>query len=328
MNDLHLAHGYLLLLLVPAVMIVAWYRFRYYKKIAFTYPLTRVITKTHKVVPLHELIFFMLRLCTLLILSFLITKPQLVDNSTNVHVNGIDIMLVLDVSGSMQNFDDPQDLQPRIEIAKNEALRFVEKRDSDQIGIVLFGREAVSRCPLTLDKKIINDIINGVFIGMVPESGTVLAKGMIIAASRLKTSQAKSKIMILLTDGEPSPHDCSVDQAIQIARQLGIRVYTIGVGGTQGGFINHPHFGLVQQDSSLNRDLLQKIAQKTGGRYFEAKKQHELRLIYDQIDQLEKTDYESTVFRSYYDIFVPFVWLLIVILCIELISSTFIWFAL
>jgi Ca-activated chloride channel homolog len=163
---------------------------------------------------------------------------------------------------------------------------------------------------------------------MVPENGTVLAKGMIIAASRLKTSQAKSKIMILLTDGEPSPHDSPIDQAIQIARQLGIRVYTIGVGGFQGGYINDPHFGLVQQDSSLNRELLQKIAQKTGGRYFEAKKQHELRLIYDQIDQLEKTDYESTVFRSYYDIFIPFVWLLIVILCIELISSTFIWFAL
>jgi len=328
MNDLHFAYGYILLILIPIGALLVWYRLRYYKKISFTYPLTRTIAKTHKAHMFHEKFFFLLRLVTLLILSLLIAKPQLVDNSTKVHVDGVDIVLVLDVSGSMLYFDDPQDPQSRIEIAKNEALRFVEKRESDPMGIVLFGKEAVSRCPLTLDKRIIKDIINGVFIGMVPENGTVLAKGLIIAASRLKNSKAKSKIMILLTDGEPSQEDCPADQAIQIARQLGIRVYTIGVGGFHGGFLNHPQLGLIPGGSNLNRELLQKIAQKTGGRYFEAKKQFELRSIYDQIDQLEKTEYESTIFSSYHDIFIPFIWLLISILFIELVCSTFIWFAL
>lgn len=325
---IHFAQGHLLIILLPLICGLVWYRWYHYKKTAFAYPVTQLLAKVSKSVTLHQYAFFLLRLMSLLGLSLLIAKPQLIDKSSQVHVEGIDIMLVLDVSGSMLFFDDPRNPQARIDIAKNEALRFVDKRESDPMGLVLFGKEAVSRCPLTLDKRIIKDILNAVRIGVIPQDGTVLAKGMIIGASRLKNSQAKSKVMIVLTDGEPSQEDSSIDQAIAIALQLGIKIYTIGVGDDQGGFFNHPQYGLIPCGSNLNGELLKKIAYKTGGRYFEAKKQHDLRSIYDQIDQLEKTEYDTTIFSSYYDIFVPFVWLIIMMVLLELILSTFVWFTL
>jgi Ca-activated chloride channel family protein len=325
---IHLANSYLLLFLLPLCALIAWYRWYFYKKPSLIFPVTHVIAKKIKSSYKHETVLFLLRLATLLVLSLLISKPQLVDTTTKMHVNGVDIMLVLDVSRSMLLFDDLHNPKSRIDTAKNEALRFIDKRESDLIGLVLFGQEAVSRCPLTLDKGVLRDIINGTQIGIVPDEGTMLAKGMIVAASRLKHSQAKSKIMILLTDGEPSENDTPAQQSIEIARQLGIKVYCIGIGNIEGGYFKHPQVGLIPYGSNLNRSLLQQIAYSTGGRYFEAAKQEELRAIYDQIDKLEKTEYDTTIFTNRYDIFIPFVWLLIVMLLFEIVATSFIWFSL
>lgn len=307
---------------------VVWYRARFFKPASYLYPLAPFLYR-HATMPVASAVLYLLRFLTLLLLAVLIARPQLVDVQSTIHGDGVDIVLVLDVSGSMQCVDDPQQgpLVTRLEVAKKEALRFVDKRSSDSLGLVLFGREAVSRVPLTLDKKMLKDVIANVHLGVVPDEGTVLAKSIVVAASRLKNATSKSKVMILLTDGQPSPEDSSYESAIAIARELGIKIYTIGVGGDVGYF-QHPQFGLVPVGSSLNRELLQFIARETGGRFFEARQQEELRAIYDQIDRLEKTDREETIFSNYYDIFIPFVWLAIGLMFAELILSTLVWFIL
>jgi Ca-activated chloride channel family protein len=239
---IHFAYG--IWTFVSALVVViaaALYRLIWYRSTSYTYSLTSFLSrKNFASYHPYKKILFALHVMCLLLLAFLLAKPQLADTSSKVHGEGIDIIVVLDVSGSMLFFDDPRNPKARIDIAKEEALRFVDKRTSDPIGLVIFGREAVSRCPLTLDKHILKDIISHLQIGVIREDGTVLAKGMMVAASRLKNSKSKSKIMILLTDGEPSPEDSSPDQAIDMAEKMGIKVYTIGIGDTNGGYFAHP----------------------------------------------------------------------------------------
>jgi Ca-activated chloride channel family protein len=319
------AYPYTFFFTIPVLVTLLVYRAKFFKPASYTYPLARLF-KTKPLLPAHY-ILHTLRFLSLVILAFLIGKPQLADTASKIQVEGVDIILALDVSGSMQCIDDIKSgySPTRLEIAKQEALRFVDKRESDPIGLVLFGRDAVSRVPLTLDKKILKDVLSTTHLGIISEDGTVLAKSILVAASRLKSAKAKSKIIILLTDGQPSPEDSSCQQALEVAKKLGIKIYTIGIGGDVGYF-NHPHFGLVPVGSSLHRELLQAIAHETGGRFFEASKQDELRAIYDQIDRLEKTEYDETIFSNYYDIFIPFVWLVIGFVSLEFILSSFVWF--
>ena len=316
-------YPYTLCITIPILILCILYRKKWLVPATYVYPLASMLKQQSRF-PIHALRNG-LRLLSLVVLAFLIAKPQLVDTSSKVDVEGVDIMLVLDVSGSMQCIDDPRQSQlTRLDIAKQEALRFVDKRESDPIGLVLFGREAVSRVPLTLDKKIIKEVLTDIALGVIPDDGTVLAKSIIVAASRLKSAKAESKIIILLTDGQPSPEDSSYEQAVEIAKKLGIKIYTIGIGG-EVGYLQHPHFGFVPVGSSLNKELLNYISSATGGLFFEARRPNELRAIYDQIDRLEKTKYEETVFSSYYDIFIPFVWLVIGCITFELILTTCTW---
>jgi Ca-activated chloride channel family protein len=259
------------------------------------------------------------------LLAFLIAKPQLVDNRSNIIVDGIDIMLVLDVSGSMQFQDYADDQRSRLQVAKDEALRFVNKRTNDAIGLVIFGKDALSRVPLTLDKKIINTLISTLEIGIIDPDGTVLSTAIVTAANRLKNSQAKSKVMILLTDGAPSENDTDPNLAIELAQKMGIKIYTVGIGSDEEQFIMHPLYGLIPKPK-INKTLLTKIAQETGGKFFLARNSKDMRAIYDTIDSLEKTTHETSLFNKYYDIFIPFVWTIIILLLAELLLSTTIWF--
>ena len=157
------------------------------------------VLKTH---PAY-IVFFVMRLVTLLALSLLISRPQWVDSQTHTEVEGIDIVLVLDVSGSMDAADAPDDKRSRFAIAKAEALRFIEQRMNDAFGLVIFANVAMSLCPLTMDRLLIRERIEELSLGFIDENGTKLATGIVTAANRLRRSTAKSKIMILLTDGEP-----------------------------------------------------------------------------------------------------------------------------
>jgi Ca-activated chloride channel family protein len=327
-GPIYFALWYLLLITIPLFIGCVWYRVRYYQSVSYTYPLTSWLQKVlFAKKDLSKKILFLLRAVSLAMLAILIGKPQLVDRTSKIDGQGVDIIMVLDVSGSMRLFDDINNRQSRLESAKKEALRFVEKRPDDPIGVVLFGAAAVSRVPLTLDKKILKEVIADLYVGIIPDEGTVLAKGMLVGAARLKNSKSKNKIMILLTDGEPSPDDQPIGNALAVVKKLGIKVYTIGVGSSVA-YLDHPQVGIVPVDSRLNTELLSVIAQETGGRFFEARNPDDLRAIYDQIDRLEKTKYETTIFSNYYDIFIPFVWIIVLLLLLELILTSTIWFVL
>lgn len=311
--------------LIPSLLLLLFLKWRI-PKAFYEYPLVSLLAKFKKTqAPTHKKFLTLIRLLVFVLLAFLIAKPQLVDNRSNIIIDGIDIMLVLDVSGSMQFQDYTDDQRSRIQVAKDEALRFVNKRANDAIGLVIFGKDALSRVPLTLDKKIINNLINTLEIGIIDPDGTVLATGIITAANRLKNSKAKSKIMIVLTDGAPSENDTDPSLAIELAQKMGIKIYTVGIGSDEEQFLMHPLYGLIPKPK-INKALLTKIAQETGGKFFLARNSKDMRTIYDTIDSLEKTTHETSLFNKYYDIFIPFVWGIILLLLTELLLSTTIWF--
>ena len=150
---------------------------------------------------------------------------------------------------------------------------------------------------------------------------------MAVAVSRLKNSKAKSRIIVLLTDGQPSPNTDIVDpiHAIDLAKQLGIKIYTVGIGSEQESYIDHPGFGIIPQRTPLNVELLERIARDTGGQFFRAKNPKDMRAIYDKIDQLEKTEIETNLFHNYYEAFLHFIWLLFLLVALEYALRLFVW---
>lgn len=261
----------------------------------------------------------------LLLLALFIAKPQLVDERSLVPVQGIDIVLVIDASGSMQFIDDQDDERSRFTVAKDEAIRFVQKRDNDAIGLVIFGNDAVTRSPITQDKKTVERIIRELELGFIDPDGTVLATGMMTALNRLKYSDAKSKIMIVLTDGEPSPHDQNPEVPLEIAKKLGIKIYTIGIGADTPRRIMHPLYGIVVIPT-VNKELLERIAHDTGGKFFQAKNPKDMRAIYETIDTLEKNEHTMPIFSRFYELFVCYGYWMLVIVWVMLLLSTFVWF--
>lgn len=302
---------------------------RYYAKTPFyKYPLARNLAQAgYSKAPTHKRVFAALKIITLMILAFLIAKPQLVDNRSSISINGIDIMIVLDASASMQFQDYDDDQRSRFQVAKDEAMRFVDKRTDDALGLVLFGKDALSRIPLTMDKKLINTIIAGLELGFIDPDGTVLSTAIISAANRLKNSHAKSKVMIVLTDGAPSENDTDPALAIELAQKLGIKIYTIGIGSDEDQYVMHPFMGLIPKPK-INRPLLVKIAQDTGGKFFLARNSKDMRAVYDTIDSLERTSRQTSLYNKYYDIFIPGVALIIFLMLLELLLSATIWFGL
>jgi Ca-activated chloride channel family protein len=305
-------------------------RYIWYKPTIFLYPLTSFLKKKNLQASfLPTRFFFLIRTTSLILMAILIGKPQFVDLKSKITVEGIDIVLALDVSGSMNCFDDQNDRRSRLEVAKAEALNFIEKRQNDAIGLVIFGRYAIARCPLTLDKNILNDIISKLEIGQPSQDmaqATMLSQGLVTSVRRLQASKSKSKIIVLLTDGEPSPGDLDPKDALQIAKEIGVKIYTIGIGGDEGGFNTDPVFGAYRVRAPLNKELLKKIAKETGGQFFEAKKPKDLKTIYETIDKLEKKSYETEIYNKYHDYFMPILWWIISLTCIELFMATWIWF--
>lgn len=321
------AHIDWLYVLVPLVIGIAIIRFSYMRMTLYQFPLTSYLASkiTYRVTPMYILHF--LRMATLTCLLILISQPQLVDQRSNVTVEGVDIMMVLDISGSMACFDDMQDRRTRLQIAKQEGMRFVEKRHNDSIGLVVFGSYPVMRCPLTPDKKMLVNLIDSLQMNERDSihEGTVISQAVMTAAQHLHGSKSATKIIILLTDGEPSENDFSPDQAIEIAQAFGIKVYTIGIGNNGLSMQTHPLFGVVQYQNHFDTKLLESLADKTGGTFFDVKKSQDLVKIYDMIDRLEKTTYQDTVINSYQDYFMPFAWLALFLLLIELFFSSFLW---
>lgn len=325
---LRFAYQHLLYVLIPLVIIATIVRMLWHKRIVYRHSLVSSFARLGlESGPLRKTILLILRGGALLILAFLIAKPQLVDPQSKVTLEGVDIVLVLDASGSMHFVDDKKDRRTRFDIAKTEAVRFVHKRTNDAIGLVIFGNDALSRCPITHDKLLLRQIIEELQLGIIDANGTKLAMAMATAINRLKHSKATSKIMILLTDGEPSPGDMNPDEVIAVAKRLGIKIYTIGIGSEKEEIIVDPLMGFVAK-GKVNTELLHHIASATGGQSFMAHNAQDMRDIYDTIDSLERTRIEAPIFTNYVDIFIPFIFIVMALICAELILSTWVWFGL
>lgn len=329
------AYPQLLYIFIPLWIALILYRLQFHRSPVYRYPLTSQLkaqpsTKKHQsklTTRYRKPILFLLRSSLLLGLIFLIARPQWVDRRSKVNVEGVDIIMALDVSGSMRLFDDIKDRRQRIDVAKQEAIRFIDKRTDDPIGIVIFAADAVSRCPLTLDKTILRSITRGLRLGVINPNGTSLATGLATAVNKLKGSKAKSKIIILLTDGQPTPQTelVTIDTALDLAKKLDIKIYTIGVGNKKGGYVQSA-FGFIEQvPDSIDEQLLRKIARETNGRYFRGNNPRELKEIYETINKLEKTEYETDLFSRYYEAFSSFIWVILLLVFTELLLSLFIW---
>ncbi len=245
----------------------------------------------------------------LLVLAFLIlglARPQSGARQEEIITEGIDIMLVLDVSTSML----AEDFKPnnRLEAAKLVAREFISGRRNDPIGLVVFAREAFSQCPLTLDYAVLQEILAKTEVAGEAWDGTAIGNGLATAVARLRDSPAKSKVIILLTDGENNAGEVDPVTAAQVAHTFDVRVYTIGAGtrGTAMYPFSHPLFGKQYKPIpvEIDEDLLTRIADITGGKYFRATNTEKLREIYQQIDELEKTQIEVKEYTKYTELFV------------------------
>ena len=319
----------------PALAIIALllcgiallYRWRYGHSIQFRYALSEQLAdaKQHSHHPFKKILMG-LQMIACGLIAIAIGKPQLVDTRSNIIVDGIDIMLALDASGSMDFQDYSEDRRSRFDVAKDEAIRFINKRPNDAIGLVLFGKAALCRCPLTMDKRIVRDLIEELQLGDIDPNATMLSTALISAVNRLKNSKAQSKVIILLTDGEPSPGDVDPEVALKIAQKFGIKIYTIGIGSDQNELIMHPFYGPVQKPK-VNASLLRKIARETGGTFFMAHNDRDMRSIYDTIDRLEQTKHESPLYSRYFDIYAVLVVAAIVLLLFKQLLSARVWFS-
>jgi len=248
---------------------------------------------------------FVLRLLAISCIILALARPQTRDDEELVNGEGVDIVLCVDVSGSML----AQDFTPnRIEAAKDVASNFVAGRPTDRIGIVIFSGEAFTLCPLTTDQAVLQTQISSIQSGLL-EDGTAIGSGLATGVDRLRASQSKSKVIILLTDGENNGGQIPPVTAKELAKATGVRVYTIGVG--TDGFAQIPMQTVggtvIMQREKVNIDekLLTQIANETGGKYFRAKDNESLKSIYSEIDKLEKSKIEVTALKRYTEKFFP-----------------------
>ena len=263
---------------------------------------------------------FIFRLLALSSLIIAMARPRKVDISSQTKsTKGIDIVMAIDVSGSML----AKDLKPnRMEALKKVAENFVEGRPNDRIGIVVYASEAYTKTPVTSDKAIIQEAIQSIKYDNVLQDGTGIGMGLTTAINRLKDSKAKSKVIILLTDGVNNAGFIEPETASQIAREYGIKVYTIGIGtngnamfpyayAPNGGFL----FRMMPVEIDVN--LLQTIARNTGGKYFRASSNSKLESIYKEINKLETTEIQELKFYDYDEKYRLFVWIAGILILIE-----------
>lgn len=319
LHHINFAYPWLLWLLLLLPLMIAWYVLRQKQQQSALKLSTLSIYKKQSTVQntfIH--LPFVIRLLTVTLLILAIARPQSKNDEERVEGEGIDIMLCMDVSGSML----AEDFTPnRMEAAKEVAVKFIEGRKTDRIGLVIFSGESFTQCPLTTDHGVLISQVYGVRSGVL-QDGTAIGSGLATGVERLKKSESKSKVVILLTDGENNGGLIDPATAMEIAKTFNVKVYTIGV-GTEG-FATMPQQsaggGITRTQEKVNIDekLLKEIARQTGGAYFRATDNESLQNIYSQIDQLEKTKIETSRFAKYAE---EFYWLAIaaaVLLLIEL----------
>ena len=305
-NNIEFANpGFLyLLIIVPLMGLWYWYKLR------TSHPTLQVSSsssfrgKVRSIKPYFYHLLFVLRILAVALLILALARPQSSLSRKDVSIEGIDIVMALDVSTSML----AQDLKPdRLEAAKAVASEFIKGRPNDRIGLVIFSGETFTQVPLTTDQSIIENMFKDIKSGMI-EDGTAIGDGLATSVNRLKESQAISKVVILITDGVNNRGSVDPLSAAEIAKLYGIRIYTIGVGsmGTAPYPVQTP-YGIQYRNMEVEIDdeLLQEVAEVTEGLYFRATSNRKLEEIYGQIDEMEKSKIDVTEFKKKKEEFLP-----------------------
>jgi len=307
-----------LLLIIP--LMIAWYLIKYPRsQPTLQVSATEAFAKRRRSWRLwliHSLFVFKLLAIALVILA--IARPQSSLRRQDITVQGIDIMIAFDISGSML----AEDFKPnRIEAARDLAIEFVQYRPNDRIGLVVFAGESYTQAPLTTDYHVLINVFRNLEFGLI-EDGTAIGDGLAIAVDRLRNSKAVSKVIILLTDGINNRGSVDPLTAAEMARLFGIRVYSVGVGSI--GMAPYPiqtPYGKRHQlvEVKIDEQLLREISHITDGKYFRATTNEKLRAIYQEIDQMEKTKIDVTEYKSRVDEFRPLALLALIFLLAEIV---------
>lgn len=301
---------FLLLLLIPLMIFWKWWNRNKTSEVTFTLPSLEALEDVRTIrstlvpfIPILRALAFTALVCAL-------ARPQLTLKEEIVNAEGIDIMMIMDLSSSMLARDFNPD---RLSVSKKVAKEFVDKRKYDRIGLVAFAGESFTQCPLTTDHRVVKDFLENLQCGLL-EDGTAIGMGLASAVNRLKESAAESKVVILLTDGVNNAGYIKPMTAAEIAEEFNVKVYSIGVGSmgqasspiqrrSDGRYI----FGMARVE--IDEELLTEISEMTGGRYYRATTVESLEAIYAQIDMLEKTEMEVNTFKRYSEEFRRFlVW--------------------
>lgn len=291
-----------LLLLIPIIGLYQWWRKKSNKKseATFTLPSLDAISEVKSIRASLIPVMPLLRALAFAAFVLALARPQQTLKEEQVTAEGIDIMLIMDLSSSML----AQDFQPdRLSVSKQVAGEFVDKREHDRIGLVVFAGESFTQCPLTTDHRVVKDFLHNLQCGLL-EDGTAIGMGLASAVNRLKESASESKVVILLTDGVNNAGYIKPMTAAEIAEEFDVKVYCVGVGSMgqarspvrkrrDGGYV----FGMARVE--IDEKLLNEISDMTGGKYYRATTAESLEAIYAQIDMLEKTEIEVNTFKRY-----------------------------
>ena len=315
------AHPQFFLLLLVIPFLLFWYYTQKQKKQS-TMILSTLKDISNLAMPLkvkYKGVLNILRLLSFLFLTIALARPQNSKVNESINSEGLDIVMSMDISGSML----AQDFKPnRIEAAKKVAQEFIENRPTDRIGLVIFSGESFTQCPLTTDQNVLKEQLLNVKSGLL-EDGTAIGMGLATAVERLRSTKTKTKVIILLTDGVNNSGLIDPITALEIAKAYKIRVYTIGVGSE--GSAPYPvkdQFGqtsIQQMPVQIDEALMQRISRETGGKYFRATNNNSLNRIYKDIDKLEKTKIEINSYKRYSELFFPYAFLALFCIMLELV---------
>ena len=302
-------HPYLLLLLL-LLPLVAWLKGQRGDPPAFVYSSVQIVRRIQSLTRSRAGGFLSaMRWLTLTLFIIALAQPRLTRSETKVTASGVDIVAALDMSGSMISEDFEAHAEPlnRFNMARNVLKQFIEKRPNDRIGLVVFGAQAFIATPLTLDHVFLNENLDRLQIGIIDENRTAIGSALSTAINRLREIKSKSKIVILMTDGQNNSGKIEPLTAADAAQALGVKVYTIGVG--KRGLAPMPKYfagqriGTQLEPVDIDEDTLKKIADRTGGKYYRADNAARFQAIYTEIDKLEKTEKEVKKYSQHRELF-------------------------
>lgn len=316
------AHSYFLLLLLLLPLLL-WYFYYQDKRRAIVFRISttegiRSFGKSWKVK--WRPLLHVLRSIAFVMFVIALARPQKTNVSETIDSEGIDIVLSMDISGSML----AEDFKPnRLGAAKDNAIKFIDARPTDRIGLVIFSGESFTQCPITIDHNVLKDQLSQIKSGML-QDGTAIGDGLATAVDRLRDARGKSRIVILMTDGVNNVGKVGPELALEIAKAYKVRVYTIGI-GTEGEALSpvQTPFGERKQmvPVQIDESLLKKIAKETGGNYYRATGNSKLESIYKEIDKLEKTSIEVNAYKHYGELFFWFAFTGVAALLLELLLA-------